>query len=211
MVSTPEGFLAASPEHHLALAPFLSVVDAAQSVCQRVHPHHGGSGDLLSANHQYVTSSHTGDALSLNAMLCSILLPWFEAPHWSRKFRLGIPIFPSIEVPPSKDGLCFYMPGNYGKMCEIIRIKNFSFSDLHVWRVHLWFGRDRVRAAAVRKTVRQCALAHENLSHFVFDHFRHGHYYNELANLKDAPFLINYDFYFSTWVSSIHPYTSKRP
>ena len=64
----------------------------------------------------------------------------------------------------------FYMPGNYGKMCERICNKKFSFSDLHVWRVHLWFGRDRVRAAAVRKTVRQCALAHENLSHFVFDH-----------------------------------------
>ena len=30
------------------VAPFLGIVDAAQSVCQGVHPHHGGSGDLLS-------------------------------------------------------------------------------------------------------------------------------------------------------------------
>ena len=38
-----------SPEHHLTLAPLLGVVDAAQGIGQRVHPHHGGSRNLLSA------------------------------------------------------------------------------------------------------------------------------------------------------------------
>ena len=38
-----------SPDHDLALAPLLSIVDATQRVGQRVHPHHGGSGYLLSA------------------------------------------------------------------------------------------------------------------------------------------------------------------
>ena len=37
-----------SPQHNLPLAPLLGIVDAAQGVCQRVHPHHGGSGLLLS-------------------------------------------------------------------------------------------------------------------------------------------------------------------
>ena len=38
-----------SPDHDLALAPLLSIVDATQRIGQRVHPHHGGSGYLLSA------------------------------------------------------------------------------------------------------------------------------------------------------------------
>ena len=42
-----------SPQHNLPLAPLLSIVDAAQSVCQRVHPHHGGSGLLLSESYDY--------------------------------------------------------------------------------------------------------------------------------------------------------------
>ena len=37
-----------SPQHNLPLAPLLGIVDAARGVCQRVHPHHGGSGLLLS-------------------------------------------------------------------------------------------------------------------------------------------------------------------
>ena len=41
-----------SPEHNLALAPLLSIVNATQRIGQRVHPHHGGSGYLLSANRQ---------------------------------------------------------------------------------------------------------------------------------------------------------------
>ena len=36
----PDDDLAAGPQQHLPLAPLLSVVDAAQSVCQRVHTHH---------------------------------------------------------------------------------------------------------------------------------------------------------------------------
>ena len=44
------GHLGAGSDENLSLASLLSIVDATQRVGQRVHPHHGGSGYLLSAN-----------------------------------------------------------------------------------------------------------------------------------------------------------------
>merc|ERR1719222_1697976 len=45
--------LGAGPEHTLTPAPLLGIVDAAQGICQRIHPHHGGSRYLLSLKKCY--------------------------------------------------------------------------------------------------------------------------------------------------------------
>ena len=72
-----------SPEHNLTLAPLLGMVDATQRIGQWVHPHHGGSGYLLSANNQVrlklVLKFPFWWGLVAKSRMCGALSNWFPS------------------------------------------------------------------------------------------------------------------------------------
>ena len=77
-----------SPEHNLTLAPLLGMVDATQRIGQWVHPHHGGSGYLLSANNQVrlklVLKFPFWWGLVAKSRMCGALSNWFpsQCSYW---------------------------------------------------------------------------------------------------------------------------------